>query len=125
MTDITNIIIKIDFLLFELHIHMKKSKIVRKEWKEYSLIELENFFKILSSSHRLKIIDYLKEHGDTRLAELQSELNFTSYPHIKPHLDSLEKGRFIELIRDEQDKRIVMAHLKRWVDTLIFAEEDS
>ena len=125
MTDITNIIIKIDFLFLEIHFDMSKNKLVRKEWTEYSLTELEKFFKILSSSHRLKIIQYLKEHGDTRLAELQSKLNFTSYPHIKPHLDSLEKGRFIELIRDEQDKRIVMAHLKRWIDTLIFIEEES
>ena len=103
---------------------MSKNKIIRKDWKEYSLNELENIFKILSSSHRLKIIKYLLENGDTRLAELQSKLKFTSYPHIKPHLDSLEKGRFIELIRDEQDKRIVMAHLKRWIDTLILAEEE-
>ena len=102
-----------------------KNKIIRKDWKEYSLNELENIFKVLNSSHRLKIINYLLEHGDTRLAELQSNLGFTSYPHIKPHLDSLEKGRFIELVRDDKDKRIVMAHLKRWVDTLIIAEEKS
>ena len=101
-----------------------KNKIIRKEWKDYSLNELETIFKILSSSHRLKIINYLLEHGDTRLSELQSNLNFTSYPHIKPHLDSLEKGRFIELVRDEQDKRIVMVYLKRWIDRLVFAERE-
>jgi len=104
---------------------MSKSTVVRKDWKEYSLNELEDLFKVLSSSHRLKIINYLLENGDTRLAELQSNLNFTSYPHIKPHLDTLEKGRFIELIRDERDKRIVMAHLKKWIETLIIAEEKS
>ena len=103
---------------------MSKNKIIRKDWKEYSLNKLENIFKTLSSSHRLKIIKYLLEHGDTRLSELQSKLNFTSYPHIKPHLDTLEKGRFIEFIRDDQDKRIVMVRLRRWVDTLVFAERE-
>ncbi|MHA1310208.1 MAG: hypothetical protein ACTSQO_04690 [Candidatus Helarchaeota archaeon] len=37
---------------------------------------------------------------------------------------SLENGMFIELIRNEQDKRIVMAYFKRRIDSLIFANEE-